>query len=883
MPAVKRRRQEEEENGSEEVWLIASSDEEDDNGAQSSDEDYVDEEEDEDTISVASSSAKRPAAPQSRSARRPPSDEEDEDDFLQLMGAAHQATPPPLSTLPWGEKNASRREIIERFQQQLQYELHHDANLKQACAPFMHSRAVRKLLADAPRSPLIGKAPRITQQTGALDGYMLRPYQVEGVQFLLDHFHSGVAAILADDMGLGKTPQIASFLSVLHQLHGIKGPHLIIVPLSTITTWARELSRWAPALHCVKYHGSEKSRQAIQLDSHTHRDSVFITTSTTFVADRHYLRKKPWVVAAVDEAHILRGDQTNIGANAGRIDACCRIAVTGTPVHNRPGELWNLMSFLFPMFDTKTTESEHASAAADCARLLKRIMLRRTKQSMDLGIPPRTDLPTVMIDATPLQQEIFRYMRVEVLKENSKEVMALLWRQRHICNHPLTLPLLLDGERRVPVVVEAGESAALARLKRAGIRLHEDDLIAPSGKMRRLDYLLHSLRAEHHRTIIFSNFTSTLDLIEGLCVLRGLGYERLDGDCSRVERELSILRFNHPRATSQVFLVTTSAGGVGLTLTGADTVILFDAHYNPQIDRQAADRAHRIGQTRPVTVYRFCLQNSIEERIQFLSQQKAAMGDFIVDGGDGGNNGGNSTSWLTAEDVREMFAEMGESLTPVALSGASAEQYAKIVDIVSQAKRDEGHIKQRERHGPTRVSIPHTHVCFDCNERMRPMEPLLHCQSCPKAFHRDCIDKESRQGIRPQMWQCPRHECVECGKLQAEDGAMFMCQGCPVSYCFDCLDDRYFALDDKGMQFLNLSHRYPGMEEEGMPLRKSAYYITCLHCSGLLSSDSESDEDVDVMSAVTAPIATAAKASEASQHAKQNVVEDDDTAITVSD
>ncbi|CBZ27779.1 putative helicase-like protein [Leishmania mexicana MHOM/GT/2001/U1103] len=829
------------------------------------------------------------------------------DAMLEDMARAQQAPSPPLSssppghasdgvvgtssacavgTLAWQTSSSATRETIARyFQRQLEWELHHSADLFAAFEPFFKDRALDRIAADDALRPVLHAAPlSITSETvGALPGCELRSYQVEGVQFLLSHFHRGMSAILGDDMGLGKTAQVSAFLHTLKQLHNIDGPHLIVAPLSTLTSWTRELARWAPQLRVVKYHGERRTRAAISSGRHN-RHAVFVTTPALLHLDKRFFRKRAWVTVVVDEAHVLKAHDTAITSASRKLTACYRVAVTGTPVHNNVQEVWSLMSFLYPwlMAGYDPRARDPVRQAEECAKVLQYIMLRRTKAEMELGIPPRVDEPLTKLVPTDVQLQLLSLLTAHALQESSTghQLRGHLSHQRAVCNHPLALRLLADKGR-----AHGSQESIEKRMRAAGVPMDAAHLIDPSAKMRYLDTLLPQLKAQGHRCLIFSNFTTTLDLLEAMCHLRGHSYERLDGSCNRVERELSMLRYNHPASSCFLFLVTTTAGGVGVTLTGADTVILFDAHFNPQLDRQAADRAHRIGQTRTVHVYRLCLQGTIEEHIRDIAARKAYLGDFIVEGGQRHGprgrgrcaNDGADTPCITADDIREMLQRFeekqhakqqtdGSSVSSSTLlrltdgvegssssSGSQAAADAMVKDLLHVVEKGLGGAAATAgiRGGGRGLASPpkQTHSCFCCGGIMHPMEPLLHCMVCPKAYHAACVgERPPRPGEAvKRFWPCPRHECFSCGKQQAADGAIFMCDACPRSFCFDCLDPRYLEMDASGARLLHIRDTYAGMGEEEVEPRRSCYYVTCLWCCGLLSSSSSSSasEDTD--------------------------------------
>ncbi|CCW70999.1 unnamed protein product [Phytomonas sp. Hart1] len=778
----------------------------------------------------------------------------------------------PISSLLWSTRsNNTAREYIEYFKRQFQYELRVNENLFDSFEPFFTNKVLRQIESDSDLCPVFPKPPTVSvADIAALPGYTLRDYQLAGVQFLLENFHRGMACILSDDMGLGKTAQIASFLHVLKTIHRIDGPHLIVTPLSMLTGWTRELVRWAPGLKLMKYHGERRAREQARM-MHHNRHAVVITTPAMLNQDRGFFRKRSWVTVIVDEAHVLKGSDTQITTTARKLTACIRIAVTGTPVHNNVQEVWSLMGFLYPSFTTGynngiTRNDDDAVQAADnCARLLSHIMLRRTKESLELDIPPRVDEPVTLLEPTYVQSQLLAQLAARVLEndESAGRLQIHLSHQRTVCNHPMTLRLLANEDRS-----QSNTEGVEALLRSVGIPMSESALVRPSAKMVFLDGLLKRLQEDGHRCLIFSNFTSTLDLLEGLCHLRGYSYERLDGNCNRVERELSMLRYNAPTSTCFVFLATTTAGGVGVTLTGADTVILFDAHFNPQLDRQAADRAHRIGQTRVVHVYRLCLKNTIEERIREIADQKASLGDYIVDGarrdGNKNNHGFNST------DIRQMFRQLNKirerrgdsavipSSIPFDRSDATIQpsynmtsvlmdEDNKMVESLVRVETDglEQHIKRNTV--ASKLTSNTTHCCFVCGGIMHPLEPLYHCVTCPKAYHAECIGLKKRKSWETsnQHWNCPRHMCSVCGKAQAVDGAIFMCVSCPRAFCFDCLDPRYLEMDEKGSQLMHIQRTYTGMEEEEVIMNRTRYYISCLHCCGVDSSSSSEDQEDD--------------------------------------
>lgn len=777
--------------------------------------------------------------------------------------------------------NADREELAERFEQQFLWELSKDVELACTYQPFFTSKTMRLIQDGVQSSQFLPPKILSRETTNSPDGYVLRPYQFDGVQFLVNRFHSGMPSVLGDDMGLGKTAQVSAFLNGLKTLYNVGGPHLIVVPLNTVTGWVRELSRWAPTLHVVSYNGDGKERAMLRGGRGSKR-GVFVTTPAILRRDRGFFCKRSWVVAVVDEAHMLKESTATISHVARRITACFRLAMTGTPIQNSVKEVWSIMMFLYPSFCAlyERNGGDTISAANNCAKLLQHVMLRRTKSNTDLGIPPRVDEPVIMVEPTRIQRALLLRMTERALREDGGVFQNHLAHQRVICSHPLALRLLtMEGRDSLTRVED--------RLSACGISLDERSIIAPSGKMIELDRMLREFHMNGHRCLIFSNFTCVLDLLQGLCILRDYSHERIDGSAQRVERELSMARFNGPASKVFVFLISTMSGGVGITLTGADIVILFDANFNPQMDRQAADRAHRIGQTRTVRVFRLCCKETVEERIQDIALRRLSLGEFVVDGAAVGDD--NSATEIPGSYIQQLFStstsgenreehwsvgskDHRDGLTeeqqgmkkddPVVIdSGAGEGVESAQVPFVSpqdQSNTEDdaivNDILRMEAGGAStmlsakpigrvaRGTIGVTHECFVCGEGMRPLQPLFHCSWCTKAYHAECANERVLpEGVSaPRNWTCPRHRCDLCEKVATTDGALFMCYECPAAFCFDCLDKDYLDLDNDGVNFLHIHRNYPGMETEGMDVRRNVYYIRCFRCSGVLSSSSTS-------------------------------------------
>ena len=445
---------------------------------------------------------------------------------------------------------------------------------------------------------------------------ILRPYQRLGLGWLHALHAAGTGGILADDMGLGKTVQAIAFLTGLHPASD--RPSLVICPASMVGTWKRELNRFAPGLTVEVLHGLERERDAKVLAAR----HVLITTYGTCLRDKDLFATLPVEVLICDEAQALKNANAKTGDAVRGIDARIRLALTGTPMENHLGELHALLNWLVPGLLGGATRFEKAfrkpiERDGDQARanLLRRriapFVLRRTKEAVAPELPPKTE-QVITVDLDAGQRALYESVRLSMddrirnvlaakgLGKGRIEILDALLKLRQCCCDPR----LVKGEH----AHRAGE--------------------AGSAKLAWLSETLPELVEEGRRILVFSQFTSLLDLIEA-DVLRpaGLPFLRLDG--STTNRDALVQGFQ--KGEAPVFLLSLKAGGTGLTLTAADTVIFCDPWWNPAAEAQAADRAHRIGQDKPVFVWRLVATGTIEERILVMQAEKRALLDAILD------------------------------------------------------------------------------------------------------------------------------------------------------------------------------------------------------------------------------------------------------------
>ncbi|KPI89527.1 putative transcription activator DNA-dependent ATPase [Leptomonas seymouri] len=461
----------------------------------------------------------------------------------------------------------------------------------------------------------------------------LRPYQVEGVNWLLGLFSRGVNGILADEMGLGKTFQTIATIAYLKFTVGMPGPHLVVCPKSVMGNWYREFKHWCPSLSVFKFHASSDLRSSL-VKAHLHpvdhiKYDVIVTTFEMVLDEINTFKRVAWQYLIVDEAHKLKNEEGRAHTALDSLQTSHRLIITGTPLQNNLKELWALLHFLAPRlfsdsesFDTwfdTTSGHQDASVMSNLHKILAPLMIRRLKADVNTGIPPKKEI-YVACQLSKKQREW--YMNVlakdaEVLNKASGSAASLtsvMMNLRKVINHPY----LMDGGEEGPPFIT------------------DEKLVRTSGKMIILDKLLNRLRSDvvgKHKVLIFSQFTSMLNILEDYCNMRGFRYCRIDGNTSGYDRDSQMASFNSPSSDYFIFLLSTRAGGLGINLQAANHVVIYDSDWNPQMDLQAQDRAHRIGQKRSVRVYRFVTDGTVEEKIYRRALKKLYLDAVVVQQG----------------------------------------------------------------------------------------------------------------------------------------------------------------------------------------------------------------------------------------------------------
>ncbi|XP_053675987.1 chromodomain-helicase-DNA-binding protein Mi-2 homolog [Anopheles nili] len=527
-----------------------------------------------------------------------------------------------------------------------------------------------------PEKPTTDLKRKFEVQPPYLDetGMRLHPYQLEGINWLRYSWANGTDTILADEMGLGKTIQTATFLYSLYKEGHCKGPFLVAVPLSTIINWEREFETWAPDFYCITYVGDKESRSVIRENELSFEEgavrggkasrirassikfNVLLTSYELISIDAACLGSIDWSVLVVDEAHRLKSNQSKFFKVLNAYNIAYKLLLTGTPLQNNLEELFHLLNFLNKNKFNELAEFQNEFADISKEEQVKRLhemlgphMLRRMKADVLKNMPTKSEF-IVRVELSPLQKKYYKYIltrNYEALNPKGGggacSLINIMMDLKKCCNHPY-------------LFAAAAEEAQLG----PGGNYELQSLTKAAGKLVLLEKMLKLLKSQGHRVLIFSQMTKMLDILEDF--LEGLGYkyERIDGGITGSIRQEAIDRFNAPGAPQFCFLLSTRAGGLGINLATADTVIIYDSDWNPHNDIQAFSRAHRIGQANKVMIYRFVTRNSVEERVTQVAKRKMMLTHLVVRPGMGGK-GTNFTKQELDDILRfgteELFKE----------------------------------------------------------------------------------------------------------------------------------------------------------------------------------------------------------------------------------
>jgi superfamily II DNA or RNA helicase len=465
----------------------------------------------------------------------------------------------------------------------------------------------------------------------------LRGYQRQGLswlQFLREH---GLAGVLADDMGLGKTVQALAHLLLEKAGGRMDRPSLVVAPTSLMVNWRREAARFAPGLRVLTLHGPQRRQYFDALADY----DLVLTTYSLLTRDQDALLQHSWYLLILDEAQFIKNPRTRASRMVRQLDARYRLCLTGTPLENHLGELWSLFDFLLPgllgdarqfrrVLQNPIEKQGDEEASRRLARRVRPFMLRRTKQEVLGELPPKTEIVRG-VELEGAQRDLYESIRLAMHERVHRAVADQGLARSHI--------VVLDALLKLRQVCC---DPRLLKLESAGRVKH-------SAKLEMLMELLPEMIEEGRRVLLFSQFTGMLKLIEDTVHAAGIDYVKLTGRTR--DRATPVDRFQG--GAVPLFLISLKAGGVGLNLTAADTVIHYDPWWNPAVERQATDRAHRIGQDNPVFVYKLITMGTVEEKIQAMQARKQALADSLFD-----RNGGMQANWTDA-DLDLLFEPLG--------------------------------------------------------------------------------------------------------------------------------------------------------------------------------------------------------------------------------
>lgn len=486
----------------------------------------------------------------------------------------------------------------------------------------------------------------VTEQPSILIGGQLKEYQLKGLQWMVSLYNNHLNGILADEMGLGKTIQTLSLITYLVEKKKLNGPFLVIVPLSTITNWTLEFEKWAPSLKTIVYKGTPNQRKNLASDVRSGNFNVLLTTFEYIIKDRPILCKLKWVHMIIDEGHRMKNSQSKLSSTLTQYyHTKNRLILTGTPLQNNLPELWALLNFVLPkVFNSQKTfdewfntpfentggqekielsEEETLLVIRRLHKVLRPFLLRRLKKEVEKDLPDKVE-KVVRCKLSGLQYVLYQQMLKHnalfvgagaqgATKSGIKGLNNKIMQLRKICNHPY--------------VFEEVENV----INPSGVT--NDMMWRCSGKFEILDRVLPKFKKTGHKVLMFFQMTQVMDIMEDYLRFRDLKYLRLDGSTKADDRTGMLGQFNDPQSDYFCFLLSTRAGGLGLNLQSADTVIIFDSDWNPHQDLQAQDRAHRIGQKNEVRILRLVTSDTVEEVILERASQKLEIDGKVIQAG----------------------------------------------------------------------------------------------------------------------------------------------------------------------------------------------------------------------------------------------------------
>ncbi|CAO3585468.1 unnamed protein product [Absidia cylindrospora] len=520
-------------------------------------------------------------------------------------------------------------------------------------------------------------------------------YQLEGLNWLRLCYYDFKSCILADEMGLGKTVQAIALLDDIYRIHGIKGPFIIIAPLSIIPHWERTFKAWT-AMNVIVYRGSAFARNVIMDTEFYYKDQggnvienrykfdVLITTYDMAAASSTVLGNIRWACGVFDEAHCIKNKQPKVGEMLRSFKVDHKLLLTGTPIQNNLDELYRLLNFIQPdIFDNEDCFSDYGSLKSTSSvkklqALSKSITLRRVKGDVEKSMPIKEEI-LVEVQLTDAQKEWY----LAILKNNFDSLITANRNLSQLRNIMMELQKCCIH----PYLLEGAKDQIISKNRAKTPRDVLNCLIQSSGKLILIDKLLGKFALGNHKVLIFTQFTSCLDILSDYLERRKYAYERIDDCISSDQRQASIDRFStSPINESFVFLLCTRAGGAEINLAAADICIIFDSDWSPQNDLQAQARRHGIGRTQPVQVYRLICANTCEsdmlEKVGMkLGSDKVVMSTSGLIGGNAGDQ--SKKHVLTGKEIEDLLKKYAcNALTDKETGFASTEFCKEDIDVI---------------------------------------------------------------------------------------------------------------------------------------------------------------------------------------------------------
>ncbi|KAF9066567.1 SNF2 family N-terminal domain-containing protein [Rhodocollybia butyracea] len=579
---------------------------------------------------------------------------------------------------------------------------------------------------------------KVTRQPSILVGGTLKDYQLKGLQWMVSLYNNKLNGILADEMGLGKTIQTISLISFLIEVKGQRGPYLVIVPLSTMTNWSGEFAKWAPAIKVISYKGNPAQRRALQGDLRVGGFHVLLTTYEYVIKDRPILSKMKWLHMIIDEGHRMKNTQSKLAQTLTTYyHSRFRLILTGTPLQNNLPELWALLNFALPKifnsvksfdewFNTpfansgtgdkiELNEEEALLIIRRLHKVLRPFLLRRLKKDVESELPDKVE-KVIKVRMSALQSQLYKQMKKHKMiaagndakgknvgvKGLSNELMQL----RKICQHPFLFESVEDKVNPSGMI--------------------DERIVRTSGKLELLNRVLPKFFATGHRVLIFFQMTKVMDIMADFLRYLGFKFLRLDGGTKTEERASFVTLFNAKDSEYKVFILSTRAGGLGLNLQTADTVIIFDSDWNPHADLQAQDRAHRIGQTKAVLILRFITEKSVEEAMYQRARYKLDIDDKVIQAGRFDNKS-------TQEEQEQLLRSILEADQEEENEEAGDMNDEELNALISRTE-DEGEIFRQMDIKRERDALEHWRAL---GNRGKPPQSLIQIEELPECYQND--------------------------------------------------------------------------------------------------------------------------------------------------